>query len=184
MSVQRGIGTIIYAVIAIVILVVAVVIIVNVMSGDPPAKSLIFKSLELRKAQNPVDKADLISSIDDLVADTDNSEIKDQWERMTKCLATNCPDEAYLDMVLVTVASYESEIKESALLINIIATAKYWGDNEHLLEFSKALSIANEQITLLENRNAEKEWDEVVKCNGVCPEKNDLYFNLITTIVQ
>jgi len=184
MSVQRGIGSIIAGIIGIVVLVLAVVIIVNVMTGEPPVKSLIYKSLELRKAQNPVDKADLISSIDELVADTDNAEIKDQWDRMTKCLSTNCPDEAYLDMVLVTVASYESDIKESALLINIIATAKYWGDNEHLLEFSKALSIANEQIALLENRKAEKAWEEIVKCNGVCPEKNDLYFDLIATIVQ
>ncbi len=184
MSVQRGLGSIIASVIGIVIVVVAVVIIINVMSGSPPAKDLIFKSLELRKAQNPVDKADLISSVDDIVAKAKNAEIKDQWDRMTKCLSTNCPDEAYLDMVLVTVTAYESKIKESALLINVIATAKYWGDNEHLLDFSKALSISNEQVKLLDNRKAGKSWEAIVKCNGVCPEKNDLYFDLIADIVQ
>jgi hypothetical protein len=87
-------------------------------------------------------------------------------------------------MVLVTVAQFEDQIPESAVLINIIATAKYWGNPEHLLDFSKAMSMANEQIELLDNRKVEKLWQLVVECNNACPEKNDLYFELIGTIVQ
>jgi hypothetical protein len=184
MAVQRGFGAIIFSIIGIIILVATVVIIVNVMSDEPPVKQIILKSIELRKAADPVDRAGLISDLDDLVADSDSAEIKDQWDRMTKCLSTACPDEAYLDMVLVTVATYESDIPESALLINIIATAKYWGDPEHLLDFSKALSIANEQVAETENRKVEKAWEEIVKCNNSCPEKNDLYFDVIAAVVQ
>lgn len=184
MAVQRGFSTVIFSILGIIIIVAAVMVIVKVMSGEPPVKPIIYKSIELRKATDPVDRANLISNLDDLVAESDSTEVKDQWDRMTKCLSTSCPDEAYLDMVLVTVAAFEKDIPESALLINIIATAKYWGDPEHLLEFSKALSIANEQVTETQDRKIEKAWEEIVKCNNACPEKNDLYFDVIATVVQ
>ncbi len=173
-----------FSILGIIIIVAAVIIIIKVMSSEPPVKEIIFKSIELRKATGPVDRANLISALDDLVAASKSSEVKDQWDRMTKCLGTACPDEAYLDMVLVTTAAFEKDIPESALLINIIATAKYWGNPEHLLEFSKALSIANEQVQASKNRKVEKAWEEIVKCNNACPEKNDLYFDVITTVVQ
>jgi len=184
MAVQRGVGSVVASIVGIVIIVLAVVAVVNIMSGSPPARDLIYKSIDLRSASDPVDKADLISTIDDLVAQADSGEIKDQWDRMMKCLSSSCPDEAYLDMVLVTVAAFEDDIPESALLINIIATSKYWGDAERLLDFSKAMSMADEQIQLIENRKAEKLWEDIVECNNACPEKNGLYFELVKAIVQ
>ncbi len=184
MAVQRGIGSIIASIIGIVVIVIAVIIIVKVISGEPPVKPLIYKSIELRNATDPVSRATLISSIDELVTQTKNKDVKDQWDRMMVCLAKACPDEAYLDMVLVTVAAFENKLPESGLMINVIATSKYWGNADHLLEFSKALSIANEQLQQLGNRKAEKIWQQIVDCNGTCPEKNDLYFELIKTMVQ
>lgn len=184
MAVQRGLGTIIFSIIGIVIIVLAVVIILKVVRSEPPARELVYKTIDLRQAKSPVDRADLITSIDELVARSESQEIKDQWGRMTQCLSSSCPDEAFLDMVLVTVAAFEKDIRDSALLINIIATSKYWDKPEHLLEFSKALSIANEQIDLLEDRKAGKLWEQIVECNNVCPEKNDLYFELIRNVVQ
>ena len=184
MAVQRGFSSIIFAILGILVVVVAVAVITSVLSGEPPIKGIIDKSIELRKAAEPVARADLISALDDLVTEADDQDVKDQWDRMMQCLPTVCPDEAYLDMVLITVAAFEQEIPESAVLINIIATAKYWGNAEHLLDFSKAMSIANEQIELLDDRKVEKLWQQVVECNNVCPERNDLYFELIGTIVQ
>ncbi len=184
MAVQRGIGTVIFSIIGIVIVVVAVIIILKVMRGEPPYKALIYKSMELRQATDSLEKSKLISDIDELVAESDSSEVTDQWDRMMKCLSASCPDEAFLDMALVTVAAFEQDISESALLINIIATAKYWGDAEHLLDFSKAMSIANDQIDTLDNRKAQKAWEQIISCNNTCPEKHDLYFELIRTIVQ
>ena len=184
MAVQRGFGSIIASIIGIVIVVVAVVIILKLVRPEPQVKLLIEKSIELRNATNPVEKANLISSLDDEVAGSKSQEVKDQWDRMMLCLPTTCPDEAYLDMVLVTVAAFEKDIPDSALLINIIATSKYWGDAEHLLDFSKALSIANDQIDKLNNRKAEKIWQQIVECNGTCPDKNSLYFDVIKAIVQ
>ncbi len=184
MAVQRGFSTVIFSILGILIIVVAVVVIMKVMRNEPPVKGIIYKSIELRKAVEPVERANLISSLDDLVAEADNQEVRDQWDKMMQCLSTSCPDEAYLDMILVTVAAFEQDIPESAVLINIIATAKYWGDAEHLLDFSKAMSMSNEQIEALQDRKAEKLWQQAVECNNACPEKNDLYFELIGTIVQ
>ena len=184
MAISRGVSTVIFSIIGIVIIVAAVVLIASILGSDAPIKPLIYKTAELRKATDPLERSDLITDIDDLVEQSENSEILEQWDRMLDCLKTSCPDEAFLDMALVTVAVFEAEIPESALLINIIATAKYWDDPEHLLDFSKALSIANEQVETLKSRKAVKIWDEIIECNGTCPEMNDLYFELIITIVQ
>ncbi|VVB81702.1 Uncharacterised protein [uncultured archaeon] len=184
MAVQRGIGTVVFSIVGIVIIIAAVVIILLVFKSAPPAKELIYKTIDLRRAADPVDKANLISALDDLVAQSKSTDVKDQWDRMMQCLSSTCPDEAFLDMSLVTVATFENDVPESALLVNVIATSKYWGNAEHLLEFSKALSMANEQIQLLDDRKVEKLWQQIVECNNVCPEKNDLYFELIKTIVQ
>jgi hypothetical protein len=184
MAVQRGFSSVIFAILGILVVVVAVAVIAGVLVSEPPVKGIIDKSIELRKATEPVERSNLISALDDLVLQADNQDVRDQWDRMMQCLAASCPDEAYLDMVLVTVAQFEDQIPESAVLINIIATAKYWGNPEHLLDFSKAMSMANEQIELLDNRKVEKLWQLVVECNNACPEKNDLYFELIGTIVQ
>lgn len=184
MAVQRGFGTVIFSIIGIVIVVLAVFVILKVVRSEPPVVPLIYKSIDLRHAENPVDRANLITNIDDLVVDLNSKEVKDQWDRMMQCLSTSCPDEAYLDMVLVIVANFEADIPKSDVLINVIATNKYWGNNEHLLEFSKALSMANEQVQLLDDRKAEKLWEQIVECNNSCAEKNNLYFDLIRTIVQ
>lgn len=184
MAVQRGLSGVFVSIVGIIILLVAVVVIAKVLGSDAPIKPLIYKSLELRKAEGSVERAGLISSLDDLVVQSDNEEVQAQWDRMTSCLGSSCPDEAYLDMILVVVANFEDELPESGLLVNIIATAKYWDDSEHLLDFSRALSIANEQIDSLDSKRARKAWDAVVDCDNVCPEKFDLYFDLIEAVVQ
>ena len=184
MPVSRGVGSIIISIAGILVLVLAVFVIASLFGSNAPIKPTIHKSIELRNATNPVEKAKLISDLDDLIAQTENQELKDQWDRMMQCLATSCPDEAYLDIVLVTVSAFEKDLPESAVLINIIAVGKYWGNNDHLLEFSKALSMANDQIDELNSKSARKKWQEIVECNGTCSEKNELFFELIESIVQ
>lgn len=184
MSLSKGVGSAIAGIAGIVVLVVVVVILMNVLSSEPPVDELIVKSIDLRNAESPVDRADLITEIDDLVAAAKDEDVREQWERMLDCLRTSCPDEAYLDMTLVTVSSFENEVERSALLINVIATAKYWGREDQMLDFSKALSTANDQVEELGDRSVEKSWDAVVECNGECPEMFDLYFDLVKNVVQ
>jgi len=184
MTVQRGIGTIIFSIIGIIIIFIAVVIILKVVRSEPPVTDIIYKTIDLRKASDPVERADSITALDELVSKSGNEDIKGQWDRMMQCLSSSCPDEAFLDLILVTVASYEKDVQNSALLVNVIATNKYWGNPERLLDFSRALSMANEQVKLLEDRKVEKIWESIVACNNVCPEKNNYYFDLIRAIVQ
>jgi len=184
MTVSRGVASILLSVLGVAILLGVIFLVASLLGSNAPVKPIIIDSIELRKAQDPVQKARLISELDDLITQSKNNDLKEQWDRMTQCLGTSCPDEAYLDLVLVTVSVYEKELPESPLLINIIAVAKYWGDQDHLLDFSKALAAASDQIDLLKNKNVRKTWEQVVSCNNTCPEKNDLFFELILAIVQ
>lgn len=184
MAIARGVGSAIVGILGIVILVVAVVLIASVLRGDAPVEDLMLKTIDLRNAKSTVEKAQLISEVDDLVLESNNEEIREQWERMLGCLKTSCPDEAFLDLVLVTVSAHEKDVEYSAVLLNVIATAKYWKNDEHMLDFSKALSMANEQINALGDRNARKKWDAVIDCNGTCDALYDNYFELIKTLVQ
>ena len=184
MTVSRGVLNVIISVAGVAILLIAVIIIASLLASDAPVKPIIYKSIELRNATDPVQKAKLITDLDDLILQTENTEVIDQWTRMMGCLGTTCPDEAYLDLVLVTVAQFENELPESALIINLIAVSKYWGNQENILEFSKALSIANDQLEELGKKQVRKNWQQIVDCNGTCPEKNDLFFDLIEAIAQ
>ena len=184
MSVERGVTRYLFSALGILFLVVGIVLAASLIASDAPVKPIIYKSIELRNASDAVKKAKLITDLDDLVAQTKDEAVMEQWSRMTECLGTACPDEAYLDLVLITVAQFEEEIPESPLLINTIAVSKYWNDGEHLLEFSKALSFATDQVEQTKNKSVRKLWDQIVACNGACPAKNDLFFEFIKAVVQ
>jgi len=184
MSVQRGVSKVIFSVLGIFILLTAVIIVAAVLGSNSPVKPLIYKTIELRKASGAVERANLISSIDDLVIQVDNEDVSAQWDRMMYCLSSSCPDEAYLDMVLVVVSNFEQDVPNGALLINLIAVAKYWNNEDQLLDFSKALSMCNEQVELLDDKKAGKCWDAIIECNDSCESKWDSYFDLIGEIVK
>ncbi len=184
MPVSRGVGQVIFSILGILIVVITVFAVASLLGSDTPIRPIIHNGIALRSADDPLVRARIITDLDDLILNTDNLDLKDQWDRMMQCLSTACPDEAYLDLVLVTVASYEEELPESPLLINLIAVGKYWGDEEHLLEFSKALTMASDQIDEIGSKNTRKQWQQIIDCNGSCPEKNDLLFTLIDTIVS
>ncbi len=184
MTISRGVLNALLSLLGILVVIGAIILIASLMGSNAPIKPLIAQGIDLRNAKDPVQKAQLITDIDDLIAQTESEELKDQWERMMECLGTKCPDQAYLDLILVTTVNFENDLPESSLLINIIATAKYWNDPDHLLDFSKALSLANEQIDALEDKRARKQWQSVVECDGKCSEKYDLFFELIRTVLQ
>jgi hypothetical protein len=184
MTVSRGVGGIIAAIAGILVVVIAVVILVAVLTPNSNPSGLISKTIDLRNAKTPIERANLITSIDDEVANLGAGDVKEQWDRMLSCLSEVCPDEAFLDLILVTTAAYETEISNSATIINAIATVKYWGQPEQMLDFSRAMSTANDQIDESDNRAAKKVWGQILACENTCAEKNDLYFALIRDLVQ
>lgn len=184
MTVSRGVINAVLSIVGVLVLLGVILLIASLLGSNAPVKPVLIQGIELRSAQDPVVKAQLISDLDDLIAQSENEALSDQWDRMLECLGTKCPDRAYLDFVLVIAAAFEDELPQSALMINIIASAKYWDDPEHLLEFSRAVSLTNDQIDALENKKASRQWQDVVECNGTCEQKYDLYFDLIKTVAQ
>ncbi|RMD57648.1 hypothetical protein D6825_03445 [Candidatus Woesearchaeota archaeon] len=184
MAISRGVLNILISIIGITIILAAIILIASLFGSDAPIKPIIRTGIELRDSKNPVEKAKLITELDDLIAQADNPDLSEQWDRMMACLQKTCPDEAYLDLVLVTATSFEDELAESPVLINIITAAKYWDDPDHLLEFSRALSLASDQIESQSSRPVRNAWEKVIACNNTCPERNDNLFEVIKNIAQ
>lgn len=184
MTVSRGVGGVLAAIAGIFVIIVTIVVLVAVLTPDIDPSNLVVKAIELRNAKTDIERANLITDIDDEVAILGNVKIKDQWDRMLSCLSEICPDDAFFDLVLVATVSYETSVPNSATIINAIATIKYWGISEQMLDFSRAMSSANDQIEESDNRAAKKLWDQILACENTCAEKNDLYFSLIKVLVQ
>lgn len=183
MAVAKGVGKFIAVIGIVLIVIIGVIIVSQVAGGEPPVKSIVLKSIELRGNQDSVRRAQIISSLDTLIAEAEDPNLDEQWARMTECLANSCPDDAYFDIIFVTINDHQTDIKNADLLLNLLVVNRYWG-TEDVVEFSKSLSEVDSQITELDNRKAKSSWEDVVKCNNECAEKDDYYFELIRTIAE
>lgn len=180
----KGVGKIVAVAGIVLIVIIAIIIVSNVAGGDPPVKSIILKTTDLRAASDDsVRRAQLISAIDTLVAKSGDENIDEQWARMTECLGTTCPDDAFFDMVFVSTNDHQADIKNADLILNILVVNRYW-DTEEVVEFSKSLSEVDTQLQELGSRKAKGTWDDIVECNNECAERNDLYFELIRSITE
>jgi hypothetical protein len=163
--------------------VIGIILMIGVLfSSGSSNEGIILSVLKLKDSDSSVQKAQLISDIDDLVVSADNNALTEQWEHVTECLATSCPDDAFFDTVFIIVNEFP-EIPNSELILNVIYVNRYWDSEENVVEFSRSLSFIDKGIPELENRNAERAWEDIVECNDACEEKNDLYFDLIEKIV-
>ena len=61
-------------------------------------------------------------------------------------------------------------------------TYKYWG-GEDVVKFSKALTTVDKTVDELGARTITDAWKKIVECDGKCPSKAQLYFDLIEEIV-
>ena len=161
------------------ILVTAVAILLSLTSGTDQTPELIpaIASLYQHK-DDSVAKAKDITKIDEIVTDLDNPEITDAWLFLLDCLKENCLADDYFNFIMIIINEKSSDIKYSNLLTNILITERYWG-TENIVEFSRALTAANTDIDALHNKEASDKWQDIVECNGACPEKNDLFFDII-----
>lgn len=161
------------------ILVTALAILLSFTTGESQTPELIPTIVKLyQDRDNSVEKAKDITKIDEIVTDIDNTEVTDAWLSMLDCLKETCVPDDYFNFIMIVINEKGHEIKYSNLLTNILITQRYWG-TENIVEFSKALTAANTDIEALHNKAISSKWEEVVECNGVCPEKNDLFFQTI-----
>jgi len=184
MAVAKGVGKIVAIVGIILIVIIGIIIVSQIAGSDTPVKSIILKTIDLRGAsEDSVKRAQMISSLDTVVSKVDDPNVEEQWGKMTECLATACPDDAYFDMIFVATNDHQTDIKNADLLLNLLVVNRYW-DSEDVVEFSKSLSEVDTQIQNLQNRKAKGAWDDIVECNNECDERNNYYFELIRTITE
>lgn len=176
--------TVVIGTLGIGILVTALAVLLSFTAGESQTPELIPTIVKLyQHRDNSVEKAKDITRIDEIVTDIDNPEITDAWLSLLECLKSNCVADDYFNFIMIIINEKGHEIQYSNLLTNVLITQRYWG-TENIVEFSKALTAANEDIDILNNKAVSNKWDEIVNCNGVCPEKNDLYFDLIGLLYQ
>jgi len=161
------------------VLITAVAILLSFTGGPDQTPDLIPTIVKLyQHKDNSVEKAKDITKIDEIVTDMDNTAVTDAWLSMLDCLKEQCVPDDYFNFIMIVINEKSHDIKYSNLLTNILITQRYWG-SENIVEFSKALTAANADIDVLHNKAISNKWDEIVACNGVCPEKNDLFFGLL-----
>ena len=165
------------------ILLMAGILIYNIIGSKDIARPLIANIAELRNsAGDPVKKAKLVSDIDDLAADSTEA-VQDQWSFMTECLPTGCVDDEFLNMILIVAQEEKDKLLQADSITNVIIAHRFWG-GEDVVEFSRALSEANDAIDLIKSKQVRSKWDEIVECNGECPQMNDLFFEIVVLLVQ
>jgi hypothetical protein len=167
------------------IIITALAVLLGLMTGGASASDLILKTVNLREnIDDSVARAKDISMIDDMVNSIGNEAIAEGWQSMLGCLQTRCVADDYFNFILLVIQEEGDEACHSDLLTNVIVTHRYWGTNESIVEFSKALTFTNDAVESLGVRDVSKQWEEIVKCNGVCAQKDALFFNIVTLILQ
>jgi hypothetical protein len=158
------------------------ILLYKIVSSEPAIKPLANNIISLKFTENPLEKAKIVSSTDNLIKRIENKEISKQWEGITKCITESCPDKRYFDFLIVLFTQYKKEIPRSDLILNILAIERYWG-TEEVITFSKAMTYTDEEIEKLQSRTIKKKWEEVLLCNNICQNKSDLFLDLIKNII-
>lgn len=164
------------------VLITAVAILLSFTGGPDQTPELIPTIVQLyQHKDNSVEKAKDITKIDEIVTELDNTQITDAWLSMLDCLKEQCVPDDYFNFIMIVINEKSHAVQYSNLLTNILITQRYWR-TENIVDFSKALTAANTDIDALHNKAVSDKWDDIVACNGVCAEKNDLFFQLIQTL--
>ncbi|MFQ5620735.1 MAG: hypothetical protein ACE5FT_02745 [Candidatus Nanoarchaeia archaeon] len=143
-------------------------------------------TLNVVNLRNPalatVTKSGLVSLTDEKMRALDNPVISEHWGTLLECLDAGCEDSKFFGMVYVL--ALEENVPHKKLITDLIVTQRYWGTEEGILVFSKAVSDVDRGVAGLQSSKVKSGWQAVVDCDGVCEEKNDLYFNLFKQIIK
>ncbi len=178
---------VVIAVISIMILFAVIFALVSVFSSDTTIQPLIQSTIKLRaNLDDPVLRAKAITELNDQVKDLDSPGINDGWTVMASCIPTaeGCSDDDFMNFIISAVNDREKDLTYGAVLKDIIITHRYWGDTENVIQFSQALTNVNAAISEMHASTAMNIWNKIVECNGVCPEYDNLFFELIEVVAQ
>lgn len=175
------------AVIGVMILFAAIFALVSVLSSNVTIQPLIQSTIKLRSnVADPVLRAKAITELNDIVQELDSPGINDGWTVMASCVpsAEGCSDDDFMNFIISAVNDREKDLTYGAVLKDIIITHRYWGDTENVIEFSQALTNVNTAINGMHASSALNAWNKIVECNGVCPEYDNLFFELVEVVSQ
>lgn len=149
---------------------------------DDSAGNIVLNVIALRKGPPElVKKSVLITTTNRLVEGLNNKRIQNEWNGLAECMSKGCSDIDYYNFIVTVIT--QKRVQNSDLIYNLILTNKYWGTNE-IIEFSQALTKVDDGVDTLGSREVQKDWSEILECDGKCPEKDDLFFQMIKASVM
>lgn len=158
---------------------------VGVFTPGPSPADLMQDTMTLRTTNNTVQRSELITQMDRTVQALESQAINAQWVSLSSCIASNaCTQDDYFDFLLMVAVERKDEVPNAGLIINAITVNRYWGSPEKIIEFSKAVSEANDQVERLGLQTVENKWREIVQCDGKCPEYHELFFEFIRLLLS
>lgn len=165
----------------VIILLIVIVGILSLWKGDSTG-DLILNVISLRKAPTDVVKrSTLISTTNEMISSLGNKRIKGDWDTLSECMQKGCTDIDYYNFLITVVT--QKKVANGDLIYNLILVNKYWGTAE-IIDFSQALTKVDKAVSDLGSREVTKAWQAIVACDGKCVEKDDLFFQMIKTIVM
>lgn len=172
-------------VIAVAFIVGLVFFLFEALGSEVSPAQLVMDTITLYSTADVVERASLITAMDSAVNGLENDAILAQWNTLTDCIAGNaCSQDDYFDFIMMVSLEKRKEIPNSELIVNVVTANRYWGDPEKIIEFSKALSDANSQIEALQLKTVRNKWQEIVYCDGKCPEFHQSFFEFIRLLLS
>lgn len=170
--------------IGILVIVGAIITVAWLLAAPSPYAPLILDAIQIRGVgNNSIEKARIVDDMDKNIARVNEKGILDKWDSLTECLNSGCSDDELFDFILSVVISKPDKVMHSKLVADVIVAGRFWG-SEDILKFSKAVTASNEGVAAINSKDVDKKWEQIVLCDGVCTEKNDLVFEEIGLIVE
>ncbi len=158
--------------------------VIDAIRGEPPIKELMLSTITLRSTNDTVQRAELVTDMDEMVKRLKSDGITAQWITLTGCIAANdCTQDDYFDLLLMVAIEKREDVPHADLIVNAITANRYWGNSEKIIEFSKALSDANDQVRELQLQTVANKWQEIVYCDGTCANVHDLFLDFIRLVL-
>jgi len=164
-------------IIALAVLTAIIYAFIAAFSAKPSPTELMLDTITLRETNETVERAQIITQMDDIVRELKDPAISAQWAGLTNCVSGNvCTQDDYFDFLLMVAIEKPKEVPHAELIVNSITVNRYWGNSEKIIDFSKALSDANTEVEQLGLKTIANKWRDIVACDGKCPQYHDLFF--------
>jgi hypothetical protein len=156
----------------------------QVFFASPSVPALMADTITLAGTNDTVKRSLLITSMDESVAGLEDDAIGAQWDTLTDCISQNlCTQDDYFDMLYIAALQKRDDVPNAELIARVVEANRYWNDKEKLVEFSKALSDANEGVEQLQLKTIRNKWQEIIYCDGKCAQYHQQFFEFVRLLL-